>query len=62
MPDTRARIVIVEDNSPDVLLVSESLNAQSIEHELIHYRDASDAMNNLADLVEIDLGDDEAPF
>ncbi|MBV8831715.1 MAG: response regulator [Acidobacteriaceae bacterium] len=48
--DNRARIVIVEDNSPDVLLVSESLSAQSIDHELIHFRDASEAMDKLADL------------
>ena len=63
MPEPPARVVIIEDNPPDVTLVGESLTAQSIEHVLIHYRDAAEAMKHLGpgssgtnlDVIIIDL-------
>ena len=41
------RIVVVEDNFPDVMLVGESLQSLSIEHELVHYSDGEEAMAQL---------------
>src|SRR5947209_20056152 len=54
LPEKPARIVIIEDNPPDVMLVGESLAAQSIPHELIHYRDGTEALKNLAAAPDID--------
>ena len=45
--NTPVRIVVVEDNFPDVMLVGESLQSLSIEHELIHYRDGAEAIKQL---------------
>ncbi len=49
-PKTPVRIVVVEDNFPDVMLVGESLLSLSIEHELIHYRDGAEAIKQLCGL------------
>ena len=46
-PNAPVLIVVVEDNFPDVMLVGESLNSQSIEHEIVHYSDGAEAINEL---------------
>ena len=43
----RMRLVIVEDNPPDVLLVEESLKNLGIDHELTHFSDGHKALEAL---------------
>jgi CheY-like chemotaxis protein len=47
MPDRPVRILVIEDNTPDVLLVGESLREQDLAHEIVHYRDGEEALNGL---------------
>ncbi len=55
------RILVVEDNLPDVMLIGESLREQNIEFELTHYRDGEEALLKLHesrqpfDLIILDL-------
>ena len=44
-----ARIVVVEDSLPDVMLLREALKEQAVPHELIHYRDGVEAVTKLND-------------
>lgn len=41
------RLVIVEDNPPDVLLVEECLRSLGIEHEITHFSDGHKALESL---------------
>jgi two-component system, response regulator len=62
-PAEAARILVVEDNAPDVLLIGESLRQQGIAFELIHFSDGEDVFSGLTaavdggpfDLVILDL-------
>jgi CheY-like chemotaxis protein len=62
-PAEAARILVVEDNPPDVLLIGESLRHHGIPFELIHFPDGEDVFSALAaaavngplDLVILDL-------
>ena len=58
------QILVIEDNAPDVLLISESLHEQSLAHEITHYLDGEEALARLTssegkrsdyDLVILDL-------
>ena len=58
------RIAIVEDNTADVLLIREALNAHQIAFELVHMKDGADAIATLCgkapdqpcpDLILLDL-------
>lgn len=58
------RIVIAEDNLPDVLLVREALSARDIAFDMIHFRDGAEAVARLCgeqrdasnpDLILLDL-------
>jgi CheY-like chemotaxis protein len=46
----RARIVVVEDSLPDVMLLGEALTEKEVPHELIHCRDGVEAVKKLNDL------------
>ncbi len=50
-----ARIVVVEDSLPDVMLLGEALREQSILYELIHYRDGVEAVAKLNDPAELSV-------
>ena len=43
------RVIVVEDNGSDVILVSEALTAQQITHTIVHYRDGVEAARQLCD-------------
>jgi CheY-like chemotaxis protein len=45
--ETRCRIAVVEDNPPDVLLIEEALRTQSIDCEVVHFRDGEEAYSGL---------------
>jgi CheY-like chemotaxis protein len=55
-PAEAARILVIEDNPPDVLLIGESLRHHGIPFELTHFPDGEDAFAGLAAAV------DEGPF
>ena len=48
-----ARIVVVEDSLPDVMLLGEALREHAVPHELIHYRDGVEAVAKLNDPAEL---------
>lgn len=58
-----AKILLIEDHLPDVLLVEEALRAQSVEFDLSHCADGEEALDHLAsinldgnpDLIILDL-------
>lgn len=41
------RVVVIEDNVPDVMLLGESLTAQDIDYQLTHYKDGVEALAEL---------------
>ncbi|MBV8072244.1 MAG: response regulator [Acidobacteriaceae bacterium] len=58
------RVVVIEDNTPDVILIGECLNGTSTPYELIHFRDGDEALagvkstvagGRLPDLIVLDL-------
>jgi two-component system, chemotaxis family, response regulator Rcp1 len=63
IPGTPARILIVEDNDPDIFLVEESLRSQGISAQIERAYDGEEAVailsklteSNLPDLIIIDL-------
>ena len=50
-----ARIVVVEDSLPDVMLLGEALKEHAVPHELIHYRDGAEAVAKLNDPAALKL-------
>jgi|SRR4051794_17162431 len=46
-----ARIVVVEDSLPDVMLLGEALKEYAVPHEIIHYRDGVEAVTKLNDSI-----------
>jgi two-component system response regulator len=50
-----ARIVVVEDSLPDVMLLGEALKEYAVPHELIHYRDGAEAVAKLNDPATLKL-------
>ena len=54
----RARVVVVEDSLPDVMLLGEALKEQAVSHELIHYRDGVEAVTKLNDPAELNIPPD----
>ncbi len=45
-----ARILVVEDNLPDVMLIEESLREQGISFELTHIRDGEEAVTKICEM------------
>src|SRR5579875_1357537 len=43
------RVVVIEDNAPDVMLLEESLSGQNIRYEITHFRDGVEAISHLTD-------------
>jgi CheY-like chemotaxis protein len=41
------RVVVVEDNAPDVLLIGECLASSSVPFEIIHFEDGEQAIDGL---------------
>ena len=58
------RVLVIDDNAPDVMLISESLRDQGMTFEITHLRDGEEAVSKLAkdpsefhsyDLIVLDL-------
>ena len=58
------RILVVEDNAPDVMLLGEALREQQLTFEIVHLRDGEEAMHRILnpppnegkfDLIVLDL-------
>lgn len=46
-PTTSLRVLVVEDNLPDVMLIEESLREMGCVYELTHYSDGEEAVSKL---------------
>lgn len=47
VPDAPNRILVIEDNPPDVLLIEEALRAQELNFSLIHCQDGEEALSRV---------------
>ena len=49
-PEQRTlRIVVIEDNTPDVMLIGETLRGSAIPYEIVHFKDGAEAISGLTD-------------
>lgn len=48
-----ARVLVIEDNAPDVMLIEESLREQKIPYQLTHFKDGEEAVNHLSEQQEL---------
>lgn len=44
-----AHITVVEDNTPDVMLLGESLRAHGVAYRMTHYKDGEEAVKKMCD-------------
>src|SRR5438270_6270776 len=47
MPAPPIKILVIEDNTPDVVLIGEALDEHGVAHQITHFRDGEEALAHM---------------